>query len=72
MMADSSPIQLEFSSFGRRKVTASFDGGHLSSDGGALLLREVDKRIGLLPPSRILLSRLSRPGPRRTLGRWNL
>ena len=48
MMADSNPTQLEFSNVGRRKVTASFDGGHLTSDGGALLLREVDKRIGLL------------------------
>jgi hypothetical protein len=28
-------------------VEASFDGGHLSSDGGVLLLREVDARLGL-------------------------
>ncbi len=32
-----------------RQVTARFDGGVISSDGGALLLREVDRRIQLLP-----------------------
>ena len=34
-----------FQGLGRRRVEADFSGGHLSSDGGALLLREVD-RIG--------------------------
>lgn len=38
---------LEFQSIGRRKVQADFDGGHVSSDGGALLLREMDERLGL-------------------------
>ena len=33
----------------RRQVSARFDGGVISSDGGALLLREVDRRINLLP-----------------------
>ena len=28
-------------------MTARFDGGYVSSDGGGLLLREVDRRIGL-------------------------
>jgi len=32
----------------RRTVVASFDGGTLSSDGGVLLLAEVDRRLGLL------------------------
>ena len=39
--------QLEFQGLGRRRVEAAFDGGHLSSDGGVLLLREVDARLGL-------------------------
>ena len=38
---------LAFSSLSRRRVEADFDGGHLTSDGGALLLREVDRRLGL-------------------------
>lgn len=40
--------QLEFQGVGRRKVQAAFDGGHLSSDGGALLLRELDLRLGVM------------------------
>ena len=39
--------QIEFKGLGRRKVQAAFDGGHISSDGGALLLREVDERLGV-------------------------
>jgi hypothetical protein len=33
---------------GRREIVARFDGGQLSSDGGGLLLREVERRTGLL------------------------
>jgi len=33
---------------GRREVVAAFDGGSLSSDAGALLLREVERRTGIL------------------------
>lgn len=36
-----------FQRHGRRRVEAAFDGGHLSSDGGVLLLREVDERLRL-------------------------
>jgi len=32
-----------------REVVARFDGGTISSDGGALLLRETDRRLNLLP-----------------------
>jgi hypothetical protein len=37
-----------FSSLNRRKMVADFQGGDLTSDGGLPLLREVDRRIGLL------------------------
>jgi len=40
--------QLEFHGLGRRAVVARFDGGAISTDGGALLLREVEAKIGLL------------------------
>ena len=40
--------QLSFQAVGRREVVARFDGGQLSSDGGGLLLREVEKKTGLL------------------------
>ena len=39
--------QLEFQGIGRRVVKAEFDGGHITSDGGVLLLREVDARFDL-------------------------
>ena len=32
----------------RKKITAAFDGGTISSDGGVLLLAATDKRIGLI------------------------
>jgi len=46
-MTQCSRKPLTFSSLSRRRVEADFDGGHLTSDGGALLLREVDRRLGL-------------------------
>lgn len=40
---------LDFQELGSRNVVANFQGGHLSSDGGgALILREVEKRGGLI------------------------
>lgn len=48
MTTDCNPQQLEFQGVGRRMLVASFDGGTLTSDGGVLLLGEVDRRRGLL------------------------
>lgn len=39
--------RLYFSSLNRRNIEMDFSGGHVSSDGGVLLLREVDRHIGL-------------------------
>ncbi len=39
--------QLEFEGVERRKVMAAFDGGAITSDAGALLLRQTDNAIGL-------------------------
>lgn len=39
--------QLEFQAAGTRRVLAAFDAPRVSSDGGALLLREVDHRLRL-------------------------
>ena len=38
---------VEFGRVGRRVVEAAFDGGDIVSDGGVLLLRRVDERLGL-------------------------
>lgn len=40
--------QLSFQAVGGRQIVARFDGGQLSSDGGGLLLREVERRTGLV------------------------
>jgi hypothetical protein len=37
----------KYQAFDRRKIEASFSGGDVSSDGGIMLLRQVDKRLGL-------------------------
>jgi hypothetical protein len=39
---------IPFSSIGRRLVLADFAGGNITSDAGALLLREADRRLGLV------------------------
>jgi len=39
---------LEFQSLKRHKVEAGFSGGDITSDGGVLLLRDMDRRLGLL------------------------
>ena len=47
-MTDCNRLPLVFSSLGRKKIQADFAGGKITSDAGAALLREVDKRIGLI------------------------
>ena len=41
-------VELSFPSFDRRKIEANFQGGDVSSDGGVMLLREADRRLGLI------------------------
>lgn len=40
--------QMEFQQLGRRAVVGRFDGGKISSDAGGVLLREVERRTGIL------------------------
>ena len=49
MATDCKPLQLEFQAFGNRKVVGDFEGGRLSTDGGALLLRQADALLDLTP-----------------------
>jgi hypothetical protein len=39
--------EMMFGRLGRRVIEANFEGGALSSDGGLILLRQVDRRLGL-------------------------
>ena len=47
-MTECNVLPLRFSRLRRRKIHADFNGGAISSDAGGLLLREVDRRIGLI------------------------
>jgi hypothetical protein len=45
MLAFNQPLL--FDDLGTRRLQADFSGGHLSSDGGALLLRQIDRGLGI-------------------------
>lgn len=46
-MSDDSAPNFLFPAICRKKVTAAFDGGRLTSDGGVLLLAQAERRMGL-------------------------
>jgi hypothetical protein len=48
VMTECSTQRLLFQAHAAREVTAAFDGGWVTSDGGGLLLREVDERFAIL------------------------
>ena len=48
-MTECTQSSFGFKGCGSREIVARFDGGTISSDGGALLLRETDERLNLLP-----------------------
>ncbi|HPL80720.1 MAG: Transposase DDE domain protein [Alphaproteobacteria bacterium ADurb.BinA280] len=45
---ESGTHKIEFGRLGRRVVEGRFDGGSMTSDGGVMLLSEVDRKIGLM------------------------
>lgn len=48
-MTECSQSSFGFEALGSREIVARFDGGTISSDGGAFLLRQTDQRLNLLP-----------------------
>jgi Transposase DDE domain group 1 len=48
-MTQCTQTEIEFEGHFSRAVVARFDGGTMTSDGGALLLRKTDRRLNLLP-----------------------
>jgi len=48
MTTECNPAYLDFPMLGPRQVLADFDGGAISSDGGALLLRETERLTGII------------------------
>jgi DDE family transposase len=48
-MTECTQTSFGFEGCGKREMVARFDGGAISSDSGAFLLRQTDKRLNLLP-----------------------
>jgi hypothetical protein len=48
-MTECNQSSFGFEASGTREIVARFDGGTISTDGGAFLLRQTDKRLNLLP-----------------------
>ena len=46
-MAECNELEFELPGFSGRKIEGNFEGGNVSSDGGLVLLRQVDRWIGL-------------------------
>jgi hypothetical protein len=46
--ADDTLLPFSLPNICKKKVTAAFDGGQVSSDGGVFLLAAADKRLGLI------------------------
>ena len=47
-MTECTQIGFDFPPVKRRRIEAQFSGGDITSDGGLLLLRQADRRLGLL------------------------
>ncbi len=46
-MADDRELSFDLPSVGRKKMSASFDGGRISSDGRVMVLAQAERRLGL-------------------------
>jgi hypothetical protein len=47
-MDDDTDLLFDLPSVSRKKVSAAFDGGRITSDGGVALLAVADRRIGIV------------------------
>jgi len=49
-MDDDTDLLFDLPSVSRKKLSAAFDGGRITSDGGVMLLAQADRRIGIGDP----------------------
>jgi hypothetical protein len=63
-MDNPTTTQLEFAPLKSKTITALFDEPRVSSDGGVLLLREVDRQLGLMDRLAEVITDNRRPRPR--------
>ena len=47
-MSDDTVVPFSFPAVGRKKLTAAFDGGRITSDGGVMLLSAAERRMGIV------------------------
>ena len=46
-MSDDNLLPFSFPAVQRKKITAAFDGGRITSDGGVMLLAQAERRFGI-------------------------
>ena len=46
-MDDDIPLPFDLPAVARKKVSAAFDGGRITSDGGVMLLAQAERRLGI-------------------------
>ena len=46
-MSDDIPLPFELPAVARKKLSAAFDGGRITSDGGVMLLAQAERRLGI-------------------------
>src|ERR1043166_9855874 len=46
-MDEDIPLPFDLPAVARKKITAAFDGGRISSDGGVMLLAQAERRLGI-------------------------
>jgi hypothetical protein len=64
-MTDDSLLPFSLPSVERKKITAAFDGGRISSDGGVMLLALAERRMGIA--ARLAAEIIDRRDPRRVV-----
>ena len=70
-MDDDTGLLFDLPSVARKKVSAAFDGGRITSDGGVALLALADRRIGIvdrIARLQVILAVFVEPTLRRTHG----
>ena len=60
-MRDDTIEAFGFPAIGRKKLTAAFDGGRITSDGGVLLLAAAERRLGIAERLAGLIADLRNP-----------
>src|SRR5467141_4980646 len=61
VMSEDTLLPFDLPSVARKKLSVGFDGGQLSSDAGVLVLRSVEKKLGLAARLAACIARIDHP-----------